>query len=309
MARKEKVFRVRRNKIKKTPGERIFNVFNILLMLIMCFIMVYPFWYCLIRSFNDGLDATRGNIWFWPRKFTIDNYVKLLSYRILLTSYRVTIARTVIGSLLSLVVTGLCAYAMTKKQLPGRNVIITIFMIPMFIGGTAVSNYIVMSRLHMLDTFWIYIIPGCFGFFNMIIMRTYFYGIPTSLEESAKIDGAGYMRIFFRLIVPLSMPVIACILLFNAVGNWLDFYTNLLYVKNNKQLYVAQYVLYLIINANQPATMKEGGQAPEMKSTANVTPEVLKMAILMFITAPILFLYPFLQKYFVQGVLIGAVKE
>jgi putative aldouronate transport system permease protein len=278
---------------------------------LVCFITLYPFWYVLVLSFNEGRDAALGGIWFWPRVFSVDNYKFVLNNPMLKRSYFITISRTVTGACWTLFVTGLAAYSMSKRHLPGRNLILTFFMIPMFIGGTVISTYIVIAKLGLLNTFLIYIING-FNFFFMIIVRTFIYGIPSSLEESAKIDGATYFTILFRIIFPLCMPVVAVILLFSGVDHWLDFYTNLIYVQK-RELYTVQYLLYLVVRANQANVILEqaavsGGDVSLLRA-GKVTPQAIQMATLMVATLPILFVYPFLQKYFVKGVLIGAIKE
>lgn len=306
--------RLRSTAIRRSVGEILFDNINTLFLLLFAFITLYPFWYILVLSLNEGRDTMRGGIWFWPRKWTLTNYAYVLLNPQILTAYRTTILRAVSGSALTLVVCGFAAYSLTKHNLPGRNAIITIFLIPMFIGGTVVSYYVLIAKLRMLNTFWVYIIPGCFNFFLTIVMRTYMYTIPTSLEESAKIDGASYFRIFFRIITPLCMPIVATVLLFSAVGHWLDFYTNMIYTATNKKIMTLQYLLYLLILAKE-ASMSTVTEAPPIQGGAfssrqqEVTPQAVKMAVIMAVTLPILFVYPFLQKYFVKGVLIGSVKE
>ncbi len=299
--------------IKRSIGEIIFDNLNVLFLLVFAFLTLYPFWYVLVLSLNEGTDSLKGGIWFWPRKWTLTNYAYVLFNPQIMVAYRTTVLRTLSGSALGLLVTGLAAYSLTKHYLPGRNVIITIFLIPMFIGGTVVSGYVLIAKLGMLNTFWVYIIPGAFSFFNAIIMRTYMYTIPPSLEESAKIDGASYFRIFAQIVVPLCKPIIATVFLFNAVGHWLDFYTNMLYTAMNKSIMTLQYLLYLLILAKE-ASMSAITEHPPLGGIfttrqEQVTPVAVKTAVIMFVTLPILFVYPFLQKYFVQGVLIGSVKE
>jgi putative aldouronate transport system permease protein len=186
-------------------------------------------------------------------------------------------------------------------------------MIPMFIGGTVVSYYVLIAKLGLINRFLVYIIPGCFSFFNAIILRTYMYTIPVSLEESAKMDGASYFTILARIVAPLCMPIVATILLFNAVGHWLDFYSNMIYTATNKAIMTLQYLLYLLILAKE-SSMTTITDSPPLQGvfqnrTAEVTPQAVKMAVIMTVTLPILFVYPFVQKYFVKGVLIGSVKE
>jgi putative aldouronate transport system permease protein len=304
----------KRSAIKRSVGEILFDSANILFLAVFAFLTLYPFWYIFILSLNEGKDSAMGGIWFWPRKWTLANYQYVLLNKQVLIAYRTTILRTVIGAVLSVLVTGTAAYSLSKHYLPGRNAFITLCLIPMFIGGTLVANFVLIAKLGMLNTFWVYIIPGAFSFFNMIIMRTYFYTIPPSLEESAKIDGATTYRIFFQLVMPLSMPIIATIFLFNAVGYWLDFSTNMLYTAGNKALMTLQYLLYLLILSKEASmnTLTENrpmtGAAWSNKSQ-EVTSQAVKMAVIMVATLPILFVYPFLQKYFVKGVLIGSVKE
>ena len=199
---------------------------------------------------------------------------------------------------------------MSKRHLPGRNLDTHIYDTHVY-RWHGDFHHIVIAKLGLLNTFLIYIING-FNFFFMIIVRTFIYGIPSSLEESAKIDGATYFTILFRIIFPLCMPVVAVILLFSGVDHWLDFYTNLIYVQK-RELYTVQYLLYLVVRANQANVILEqaavsGGDVSLLRA-GKVTPQAIQMATLMVATLPILFVYPFLQKYFVKGVLIGAIKE
>ncbi len=299
--------------IRRSPGEQAFRAFNTVVLLVICFLTVYPFWYVLVQSLNDGQDAIRGHLFFWPRVFTLDNYGYVLSQRSLRLTYLNTIVRTVIGSGLCLAVTGLASYSISKKDFRGRNALITFFMIPMFIGGTVVSNYIVIAKLGLLDNWLVYVLPGSFNFFFLIIIRTFIMGLPISLEESAQIDGASYFTVFFRIVLPLCMPVVATVLLFSAVGYWLDFYTNLLYVSNQKMM-VLQYLLFMVLRANrmsvlsQMQAMQTGAVSQLTGSHSKVTEESVKMTVLVVITVPILLVYPFFQRYFIKGVLIGAIK-
>ena len=298
--------------IKSTSGERVFDIFNTCFMLVLCFIMLFPFWYVLIYSFNEGRDAALGGIWFFPRKFTVTNYQYVLGNPYITNAYFITIARTVCGAVIHLLVTGFAAYALSKKDLPFRKGIIYFYMIPMFIGGTLVSSYVVMAKLKLLNNFLIYVLPGAFGFFMMVIIRTFFEQLPEALEESAYMDGAGYMTIFFRITLPLSGPIVATTVFFSAIGHWLDFYTSLIYI-TKPALQTLQYVLYKIIIDNETAEIMKQLDTTALKETLGststvITTQVLKMTTLVVVTFPLLFVYPFFQKYFIKGVLIGAVK-
>lgn len=302
----------RRRSFKKSKGEITFEVFLYVFMLALAIATLYPFWYVAVLSLNEGTDSAFGGIWFWPRKFTIDNYRYVLANEQLRSAYLVTISRTILGTIITVVVSGLAAYAMSKKNLRGRGIILTFFMIPMFIGGTMISTYVVFARLGLINNFLVYILPSSFSFFYMIIMRTFIYGLPPSLEESAKIDGAGYITIFYKIIVPLCKPVVATIALFSGVAHWLDFSTNLIYVYDSK-LMTVQYLLYQVVRANRMTVLNEQAMAAsgvlQTINTQHITSKAVQMTVLMVATVPILVAYPFLQKYFVKGMTIGAIKE
>ena len=302
--------------IRRTVPELIFDSANMLFMWILLVVMLFPFWYVLVLSFNEGRDATLGGVYLWPRMFTLENYAFVLGNPVLWRAYYITISRTITGSLLAVAVTGLMAYSLSKRHLPGRIVMLFFLMLPMFIGGTMVSRYIVYSFLGMLNTFWVYILPTAFNFFHMIIIRTFIYGLPVSMEESAKLDGAGYMRIFVSIVVPLCIPVVAVIFLFNAVTHWLDFSTNLIFV-TDRRLRTAQYLLHQIVLEQRISALQEeemlwrgmGADLQDRYMRGSITPHALQMTTLVIVTVPILFLYPFIQRFFIQGVRIGAIKE
>ena len=243
-------------KVSRTKGEIVFDVCNYTILTLLSFITLYPFWYVLVLSLNEGIDSAYGGIWFWPRVFTLDNYKYVLQNPQLRSAYIVTIARTILGSVITVLTTGLAAYSMSKHNLKGRKLILAFFMIPMFLGGTLISYYVIYAKLGLINNFLVYILPSSFSFFYMVIIRTFIYGIPPSMEESAKIDGAGYFRIFFQIIMPLCLPVIATIILFSGVAQWLDFSTNLMYVYDNK-LMTVQYLLYQVVRANKMTVLNE----------------------------------------------------
>jgi len=286
-----------------------FDYLNAFGMILLCFIMIYPFWYVLVLSLNEGKDALSGGIYFWPRKFTLENFIVVLKNSNLQHAYFITTSRAVLGSLLQLVVTSLAAFAISKRHLRGRITILFYFMMPMFIGGTVVSYYVIIAKLGLINNFLVYIIPGSFNFFMMIVMRTFIDGLPSSIQESAKIDGANNFTIYTRIILPLSKPIVVTILLFAAVFYWLDFSANLLYV-TKKELMTTQYLMYLVVRANQINTVLNDSQMGnvDMFNKQAATSESIKMATLMIVTLPILFVYPFAQKHFVKGLTLGSIK-
>lgn len=302
------------NAIKRTGGEKAFDVFNVTFMVLFGALTLYPFWYILVMSFNTGADAAAGPIWFWPRAFTLENYAFVFQYDRLRSAFMVTILRCLTAPLISVMVTLLAAFALSKRFLPGRKIITFFLMLPIFIGGTMISNFFVMKMLGLLNNFYIYILPGAFGFFTMVIIRTHIDSLPIELQESAMLDGAGYVRIFFQIILPLCKPVLAAFLFFAVVGNWMDYYTTLIYVRD-RNLSTVQYVLYEILQrseANAVIDFAGEGAAQRrmmaMKQSAVPTPEVIKMTVMVVVTFPILFIYPFFQKHFVKGMLTGSVK-
>lgn len=302
----------RRRRYKRSTGEIMFDVFNVCLMLFMCFLFIYPFWYVLILSFNDGLDARKGPIYFFPRKFTLDNYKFVLQNPRISQAALVTAGRAIVYPLFSVTVCMLAAYALSKRDIPGRKAILFFHLVPLFIGGTVVTHYLVIAKLGLLNNFFVYILPAGFSFFNMVIMRTFIEQIPESLEESAIIDGAGYFRRFASIIIPLSKSVIAVFLFFGVVFSWLDFRSNLIYV-TDRRLNVLQYVLYEIVAQSQTKDfimdMSGSVSIDELfKGDTKPRHEVIKMTVLVVVTFPIFFIYPFFQRYFVKGILVGAIK-
>lgn len=301
----------RGHRIRRSTGEKIFDRLNMLMMAVLGLMMLFPFWYVLVLSLNDGADAAYGGIWLFPRKFTFDNFLYVLKNPQLQSAYVITISRTVLGASLTTLVCALAAYSMSKHSLWGRKGLLTIFMIPMFIGGTLSSNFIVLSKLGLVNNFLVYILPSSFNFFYMVVFRTFIYGLPSGLEESAKVDGAGYGTIFFRIILPLSMPVVATLLLFSGVAQWLDFSTNLMYVYD-KKLMTVQYLLYQVVRANKMTVLSDNAinlhTGLGIANRQNITSQSIQMAVLMVATLPIIFVYPFMQKYFVKGMMIGAIK-
>jgi ABC-type sugar transport system, permease component len=304
-----------KRKIKRSKGEHAFDTFNIIFMLVMCVIMIYPFWYVLILAFNTGSDAIKGPMWLLPRQFTLDNFRLVLNYPGLHQAAIVTVMRCIVGPFINVFICLMVAFSLSKRFLPGRKAVIFFLMGPMFIGGTVVSNYIVMAKMGFLNNFLVYVIPGAFGYFTAVIMRSFIDGLPDALQESAMLDGAGYGTIFLRVILPLCTPCIAAFAFFAVVGHWLDMNTTLMFI-TKKSLYTLQYVMHLvltstesknIINLDSNNTAQQLARLQDGKANLP-TPQVIKMAIIVVVTFPILFVYPFFQKYFIKGMLTGAVK-
>lgn len=295
------------NKIKVSKGEKIFQIINIILLVCLSLTIILPFLNILALSFNDGKDAAMGGVYFWPRKFSLDNYKEVFSDNSILQGYKITILRTVIGTVSSVFLTATAAFALKCKTLPGRKFFTLALTFTMLFGGGVIPYYMVIKGVGLRNSFWVYIIPSLYSAWNIIMMRTFFQSIPESLEEAATIDGCGYWGIFFKVILPLSKPVIAVVTLFNAVGHWNDWFTGAFYVVD-KALYPVQTILQQILTNNQQ--MQNITSANAIQSAANtVTGDSMKMAMVMVTSIPVMCIYPFIQKYFATGVMIGAVKE
>jgi len=288
-----------------SANEKIYNWIVYILLIGLCIITLYPFIFVFMYSISDAAASGATAITFYPVKPTTENYQAVFSNNSIMRSFFITIARTVSGSILHIFVTGLAAYALSKRNLVFRNKILVFFIIPMYFSGGLLPYYVLITKIHLNNNFLLYIIPTVFGVFNMLILKVFFEQIPASLEESAKIDGASEFSVFFKIIIPSSMPVIATVLMFIGVTQWNSWFDALLFVTKSN-LMPLQTILYKIILENQATTMEQIMRLSTKKSS--VTPEAIKMTALIISTVPIVVIYPFLQKYFVKGMMIGAVK-
>ena len=288
----------------------LFDLINITFMLILCALIVYPIWYILILSFNDGNDAMLGGIYFWPRIFTLDNYSLVFSDLVIIHAFAISILRTFISTIATLFFTAMTAYAWSKKELIGRNIFLNMGILTMFFSGGLIPHFLLIRSLGLYNNFFVFVIPALFNFFNFIIFQTFFRELPLSLEESAKIDGAGYFVIFTKLILPLSKPVLATIMLFHGVYSWNDFFMGSVYIKDSALEPIATY-LYRVIAGVTGANMAdaEASSVVAEVSARGITSRSVQLATMVVGIVPIILIYPFLQKYFVKGFLIGSVKE
>ncbi|MFC3748256.1 carbohydrate ABC transporter permease [Paenibacillus sp. GCM10012306] len=289
---------------RQTKGEFAFEIMNGILMLAICFITLYPIWYVVVNAFNDANDAMRGGIYWWPRQFSLESFKAVFDSKGIMTAMGITVAKTVLGVLVHVLFTSMVAYAFSREELYGRKLYMIIGTITMFFGGGLIPTYLLIRNLHLLDNFLVYIIPAAFSFFDLIIFMSFFREIPAGLEEAAKIDGANDFKIFLRVIIPVSMPVVATIALFHGVYQWNDYFTGMIYI-NNTNLQPIQTFLYRVVaqsSSNQMISAMPTGVAK------NITSQSLKLATMIVTTAPIVVVYPFLQKYFVKGFMIGSIK-
>lgn len=298
--------KVKSNKIKTSAWDKVFVVCNTLFMVAFVIITLYPVLNTLAISFNDGTDALRGGIYLLPRKWTLKNYITVLQKQNLITGAYITVARTVIGTLLALVANAILAFIVSRKDFLFKQELSLFWVITMYVNGGMIPTFLLYRGLHLTNSFWVYVIPGMFSAFNMLVIRTYMTGIPDSLEESAQLDGAGYTTIFVKIISPLCKPVYATVALFVAVGQWNSWFDAMLYNRMSSHLTTLQYELMKLLSS----VTNQGTSAEAMKNAAGtVTPTSVRAAATILTMLPIICLYPFLQRYFVTGLTIGGVKE
>ncbi len=291
---------------KSSFGDKIFTVCNVLFMIAFVVITLYPVLNTLAISLNDGTDALRGGIYLFPRKFTMKNYMTVLEKDNLVTGAYITVARTVVGTVLSLVTNAILAYIVSRKRFLFKQQLSLFWVVTMYVNGGMIPTFLLFKGLHLTNSFWVYVIPGMISAFNMLVIRTYMNGIPDSLEESAQLDGAGYMTIFWKIISPLCKPVYATVALFVAVGQWNSWFDAMLYNRMSSEYTTLQYELMKLLSS----VTNQGNRAEAMKNAAGtVTPTSVRAAATILTMLPIVCLYPFLQRYFVTGLTIGGVKE
>jgi len=285
-------------------GVRVFQWCNNLLMLILIILMCYPLWHIVMYSLSEVSLALKGGIFLAPRGFSIETYRTVLKNRMVMSGFRVTTIVTGIGSVGAMLLTAMTAYPISRRRLRGRGPVTFIIFFTMLFSGGMVPGYLLVKGLGLIDTYAALILPGMMSAWNILLMRNFFQNIPDSLEESAMLDGAGDVLIFTRIILPISKPVLATIFLFSAVGYWNNYFSTVLFV-NHREMWSLQAVLRDIVTNASAAMARQGVSIIEQPS---MTPQTVMMATVVIATVPILVVYPFLQKHFVQGVMIGAIK-
>lgn len=287
----------------RKTSRRVFNVFNYLFLGVIMVITLYPLYYQFIVSISNGLDVMRGEVTFLPQNITLDTYQQFLKGDLFMYMKN-SVFYTVLGTFINLVMSSLCAYPLTRKQFSGRKFFTFMVTFTMFFSGGMVPLYLVVKELELLDTVWALVLPVAISTYNMIIIRTSFQAIPESLIESAQLDGANDVVILCRIVLPLSKAVLATMLLYYAVSHWNDYFNAMLYI-NSKELYPLQIMLRNMLIAG--LFSEEAGVAGG-STTFSVTDATLRAAAIIVTTLPILVVYPFVQRYFVKGVMIGSVK-
>jgi putative aldouronate transport system permease protein len=291
-------------RVRAAKSEKIFAWFNYSFFVILCLVMTYPFWHVVMMSLSSSEATLKGGLFLWPKGFNLDVYVQVFKNPQIYTGYQTTLMVTLIGTLFGVLFTATTAYALSKKNLPFNSVLMLLVLFTMIFNGGMIPNYLLIKNLGLINNRMALILPGLINAYNVIIMKTFFMSLPSSLEESAKIDGANDVHIFVSIVIPLSKAVLATIALFMAVGYWNDFFSTVLYI-NVGEKWSMQAVLRFMITNTAAAFARAG---VSVQDYTNVTEATIKAGSIVVATVPILIVYPFLQKYFVKGVMLGSVK-
>lgn len=296
---------VRNNKVKKSKEDKIFDFILYGIAAILIVVALYPMYFIVIASISNPNLVSNGEILFLPKGINFKAYEQLASYSQLWTGYKNTILYVIFGTIFTLVVNIPAAYALSRRKLYGRKALTIFYLIPMFFTGGLIPTYLAVQQFHLLDTFWVMVLPFSVVTYYIIVGRTFFANsIPEELWEAAQLDGCGYMGFFFRIVLPLSKAVIAVIALWAAVGQWNSYFNALIYLRN-PELQPLQIILRNILISNQTiSSMTTGAAAAEAKQMA----DLIKYAVIVVSSAPIMCLYPFVQKHFNQGVMLGSLK-
>ena len=287
----------------------VFPIVNTIVLTVLMFVTLYPVINTVAYSFNEGTDAVRGGIGLWPRVFSMKSYEAIMADNSVYQAAWISASKTVIITLLNLFWTSMLAFALSRKEYVLRKFITTVLVLTMYINAGLIPNYLLITKtLHLAKSYWVYIIPTMFSCFNMIVIRTYIAGLPDALVESARIDGAGDIRVYWQIIFPLCTPVLATVALFVAVGSWNSWFDTHLYCAGQKHLHTLQYLLKMKLATTQASANAAKTSADALKSNTLTTPVTIRCAITVISTVPILVVYPFLQKYFVTGMALGSVK-
>ena len=300
-----------KRQIKSSASRRIFQVFNYIFLLLITIICIYPFWYVVIYTLSDSSKIGEIPPVLIPTGFSIENYVQILTLKGFLPAFGISVARTLAGTILSVGSCSFLGYLFSKENMPFRKFLYRFLILTMYISGGMIATYIVIKSYGMLNSFMVYIIPGMISAYNVVLIKTYVESLPASLEESAKLDGAGIVTVFTKIIFPLSKPIIATVAVFVAVGQWNSWFDNHIYTRGTESLKTLQYLLYNYLNeaqriAEQLRNATSGVDAGTLMQ--QISSKGIRMSITVLAALPIFLVYPFMQKYFVKGIMVGAVK-
>ncbi|MGO4346545.1 sugar ABC transporter permease [Paenibacillus sp. FSL A5-0031] len=293
--------------MRRSTSDKVFDTCIYVFMIIVAIVTLYPFLNVLAISFNDSVDTVRGGLTIYPREFTLKNYETIFGFEGLLVGFKNSVIRTVLGTLIGVLSASMMAYTLSRPDFQARRWMSVVFALTMYFSGGLIPGFLLMKNLGLIGTFSVYIIPAILSVWNVFIVRSYIDGLPYALQESAKIDGANDWTIFWKVILPLCQPVLATIALYIAVGHWNAWFDTYLFNNRSPENTTLQYELMKVLLSTQTGSNYRDPNAQQ--TLASVSPESIKMAITIVVTVPILLVYPFLQKYFVKGMTLGAVKS
>ncbi|MDO3409450.1 carbohydrate ABC transporter permease [Saccharibacillus sp. CPCC 101409] len=293
-----------RQAVKGDLDSRVFDTINMILLGLFAVVIIVPLWNVIVSSFSSGRSLAEGGFIFWPTEFSLENYRAVFSDSSIWQAFFISVAKTGLGVVTHVFFCAMVGYGLSKRYIRGRRLYVAMGVITMFFSGGMIPTYLLIKSLGLLNTFWVYIIPALLSYYDVVILMNFFRNVPDSLEESAKIDGAGDWRVFLSIFIPLSMPAMATIALFNGVSQWNDFMTTKLYI-TDQSLYPLQMLLYDIIVQSQTQSMQNIGGSAIIETTT----KGVQLATIVITTLPIVAIYPLLQRYFISGMMLGAVKE
>ena len=307
MGKNKKQASFRKTKIENA----VFNCLNGLIMIFVVVVMIYPFWNTIAVSFNDAQDTLRGGIKLFPRVFSTYSYESVFKNKLMLTAALNSVFRTLLATVFGVLVGSIVAYVLSRKELVGRKFITAYFLVTMYISAGLIPTYFLIKYLHMLNSFAVYVIPGLVSVYNIIIIKSFIQSLPDSLTEAAMVDGAGHFRCYWQIVLPCCKPVLATVALWCAVGAWNQWFDTFLYCSGSDNLTTLQYeMMKLLSSAMQSGRDMSSIYGSENQMVANtITPTSIRAAVTIVASVPILVVYPFMQKYFVKGVTLGATKE
>jgi putative aldouronate transport system permease protein len=300
----------KKRRSRASLGDRVFETVNYILMILLIIVTLYPMLNTLAVSLNDATDSLRGGIYLWPRKWTFENYKFVFQEADIIHAAWISVLRTVIGTVLTVFCSAMIAYTISRPEYVLRKFITIAFVLTMYFNGGLIPTYLLMRDLGLIGTFWVYIWPGLIGVFNLIVIRSFIENLPDNILESAKIDGAGDFRTFFHIVLPLCTPVLATVSLFTGVWQWNSWFDVFLYNSSKPNLSTLQYELQKVLQFSNASIQKVDFQAAAAQGgIKRVTPYAVRGTMMIVVSVPIIIVYPFLQKYFVKGMLVGSIKE
>jgi putative aldouronate transport system permease protein len=300
---------IKKIRLNESLPEKLFDIILYVFLSGIFIVTFYPFWNILIISLNESTDSLKGGLFLWPRVLTFDSYATIFRNQEIWNALQVTVLRTAIGTPITVLCVAMVGYSLSKRYLTAHRFWSLFFIFTMYFGGGLIPTYMIIKSLHLIDSFWVFILPGLMSIFLMILVRTFIEQLPPEMDESARIDGAQDLQIFIRIVLPLCIPVLATVGLFVAIGHWNAWYDSYIYTYK-PELKTLQAILVKILNQYQTSGMvSEAQQLANSAKRMSVSGESIRMAVTMVATVPIILVYPLIQRYFVKGMLVGAIKS